>query len=391
MKNYLRVTTLFTIASLLLLVLAPVSAESQSRMIVAFDSAVVNDVAQDELLANHGAVKIKSLPIINGAVVLLPSRASEHALKDRAGVLRVEDDVMVYALGKTPAPQPAQVMPWGIDRIDAELVWPSGNTADAVKLAVIDTGISNTHPDLLANIKGGVNAINSLKSWNDDNGHGSHVAGTIGALNNTTGVVGAAPAVDLYAVKVLSRTGSGYLSDVIEGIQWSVQNGMQVINMSLGTSANSQSLHDAVIAAYNAGIVTVAAAGNDYGGPVIYPAAYPEVIAVSATDQNNVLAGFSNVGPEVDLAAPGVSIFSTYKGTGYATASGTSMASPHVAGAAALVLGTAVSSAYDLDLDGKWDPTEVQNKLQNTATDLGAVGFDNQYGHGLVNAFAAVQ
>ncbi|MFA4815566.1 MAG: S8 family peptidase, partial [Candidatus Gracilibacteria bacterium] len=249
--------------------------------------------------------------------------------------------------------------------------------------------ISNKHPDLLANVKGGVNTINPFKSWNDDNGHGSHVAGIVAARNNTSGVVGVGPAADLYAVKVLNAAGSGYLSDVIEGIQWAMANGMQVINMSLGTGSNIQSFHDAVIAAKNAGVVVVAAAGNS-GGSVIYPAAYSEAIAVSATDRNNVIASWSSRGPEIDLAAPGVSIYSTYKGTGYATLSGTSMAAPHVAGSAALVLNTPVGG-YDVNLNGKWDPDEVQKKLQDRAVDLGNTGFDNLSGWGLVNAYSAVQ
>lgn len=297
--------------------------------------------------------------------------------------------MVVTTLAKTGAAA-AQSLPWGVDRVDAELVWPTDNTANPVKVAVIDTGISKDHTDLKNNIKGGVNTINSRKGWNDDSGHGSHVAGIIAAVNNSMGVVGVAPEADLYAVKVLGANGSGFLSDVIEGLQLAVANGMQVVNMSLGTNSEVQSMHDAVTAAYNAGITLIAAAGNS-GGAVSYPAAYPEVIAVSATDSNNNLASFSSRGPEVDLTAPGVSIYSTYKGTNaYATLSGTSMASPHVAGAAALLLNTPVET-YDADADGVWDPSEVKQKLQDRATDLGVPGFDNLFGFGLVSAFSAVQ
>ncbi len=356
-----------------------VANEGNSRKIVVFRDDI-RDIAKDEIIARTGAVKLKNLDLINAKSISISAKAAEK-LRENSSVVRVDEDVEVFTL--------AQVLPWGVDRVDAELVWPSLNTADLIKVGIIDTGISNKHFDLLANIKGGINTINARKGWNDDNGHGSHVAGTVAAVHNTIGVVGVAPAVDLYAIKVLGANGSGYLSDIIEGIQWAVNNKMQVINMSLGTSSNIQSFRDAVIAAKNAGIVVVAAAGNS-GGAVIFPAAYPEAIAVSATDSSDKIASFSSRGPEVDLAAPGVSIYSTYKGTGYATLSGTSMAAPHVAGVAALVLNTPVG-LYDSNANGKWDPSEVQKKLQDKAVDLGTTGFDNLYGFGLVNAFSAVQ
>ena len=372
--------------------------EPMARKIVVFKSGVLNEPAREALVKKFGGVKTKDLTLIDGKAVLLSPKA-EAALARQAGVLRIDDDVVVEALirggiAAKPSPtQPAEVLPWGVDRVDAELVWPSGNTANPIKVGIIDTGISNTHPDLLANVKGGVNTINPYKNWNDDNGHGSHVAGIVGAIDNTIGVIGVGPAIDLYAIKVLGASGSGYLSDVIEGIQWAITKKMQVINMSLGTASDIQSFHDAVIAAKNAGIVVVAAAGNSGGSvneSVIFPAAYPEAIAVSATDKNNVIASWSSRGPEVDLAAPGVSIYSAYKGTGYATLSGTSMAAPHVTGSAALVLNTPVGS-YDTNTNGKWDPDEVQTKLQVAAKDLGATGFDILYGWGLVNAYNAVQ
>jgi subtilisin family serine protease len=365
------------------------------RKIVVFQTGL-NDSAKDEIIAYAGGATLKNLDLVGAKAVWVPDRAAAAKLASYPGVVRLDDDVVVEALVRKegakanwPVSQPTEVLPWGIDRINAELVWPLGNTANPIKVGIIDTGISNKHPDLLANIKGGVNTINPLKGWNDDNGHGSHVAGIVAALDNDIGVIGVGPQIDLYAIKVLGANGSGYLSDVIEGIQWAIANSMQVINMSLGTASDVQSLHDAIITAKNAGIVVVAAAGNS-GGAVSYPAAYPEVIAVSAADQNNVLASWSSRGPEVDLAAPGVDIYSTYKGTGYATLSGTSMAAPHVSGSAALVLNTPVG-AYDANANGKWDPDEVQKKLQDTATDLGNAGFDNLYGWGLVNAFAAIQ
>ncbi|MEK7664024.1 MAG: S8 family peptidase [Patescibacteria group bacterium] len=389
------------------------------RKIVVFKEGL-SDAEKEKVINITGSVKLKNLDLIKSKLVDVPSQTALENLIGHPKVVRIDEDVIVGALAidlesaftekgfrllnlgvnnegallkklskLQGSVQASQSLPWGIDRIDAELVWPSGNTANPVKVAIIDTGISMGHPDLKDNIKGGINTINPTRSFNDDNGHGSHVAGIVAALNNSVGVVGAGPSADLYGVKVLNRNGSGFLSDIIEGIEWSVNNNIQVINMSLGTSSNVQSLHDAVIAAKNAGVVVVAAAGNS-GGSVLYPAAYPEVIAVSATDSNNNIANWSSRGPEVDIAAPGVSIYSTYKGTSYATLSGTSMASPHVAGTASLVLNTPVLN-YDANSNGKWDPDEVQKKLQDTAIDKGVAGFDNLYGWGLVNAYKAVQ
>ena len=358
-------------------------AEPTARKIVIFDSSVVNEAAQEKLIAKFGGVKIKSLPLVNGMAVVLPPQAN---LGGEVGILRVDEDAEVMALGK-PAPAPVpQTIPWGITSVGADSAWPL--TAGAgIKVAVVDTGIDLTHPDL--KVYGGYNAISPMKSAADDNGHGTHVAGIIAALNNSIGVVGVGPEISLYSVKVLNRSGSGYVSDIIEGLDWAIQNGIQVVNMSLGTDSDVQSFHDAIIRARDAGIVLVAAAGND-GAAVDFPGAYPEVVAVAATDVNNAVASWSSRGSEVDLAAPGVSIYSTYKGKTYKTLSGTSMATPHVAGAAALVLTTPVG-AYDLDADGAWDPTEVQNKLEATATDLGDSGKDALYGAGLLNAFAAIQ
>ena len=208
------------------------------RKIVVFGS-VLNETAKDKLIAHAGGAKLKNLDLIGAKAVWVPDQAAAAKLAASPGVVRVDDDVVVEALFKEGfvkgygAIQSIESLPWGVDRVDAELVWPSGNTADPVKVGIIDTGISNKHPDLLANIKGGVNTINPRKSWNDDNGHGSHVAGIVAALDNDIGVIGVGPAIDLYAIKVLGASGSGYLSDVIEGIQWAIANNMQVVNVSL--------------------------------------------------------------------------------------------------------------------------------------------------------------
>jgi len=378
----------------------PSKAEVMARKIIVFKSGILNEPDREALVKKHGGVITKNLDLIEGKAVLLPPKA-EAALAREAGVLRIDDDVEVFALVKPdgkPAkggrgkekPQPAETLPWGVDRIDADLVWGI-TTGDPVKVAIIDTGIDLTHPDLKDNIKGGYNAINSRKSANDDNGHGTHVAGIIAAIDNEIGVIGVGPKIDLYAVKVLDRNGSGYLSDVIEGLDWAIQNGMQVVNMSLGTPTYIASFEDAVKKVNAAGITQVAAAGNN--GPddntVTYPAKFAEVIAVTATNDTDTIASWSSRGSEVDLAAPGVSIYSTYKGSTYKTLDGTSMASPHVAGTAALVL--TQTTKCDSDLNGICSPAEVQQRLEATAEDLGAVGRDDLYGSGLVDAEKAVQ
>lgn len=358
------------------------TSQPSARKIVVFKSGVLNEPAREALIQKFGGVKIKDLTLIDGKAVLLPPK-TEAALAKQAGVLRIDDDVEVFALAK---PQLTETLPWGVDRINADLVW-GVTTGDPVKVAIVDTGIDVKHPDLINNLKGGISTVWYTTSYNDDNGHGTHVAGIAAAVDNTIGVIGVGPGIDLYAVKVLDRRGSGYLSDVIEGLDWAIQNGMQVVNMSLGTSSDILSFKEAVQRVNNAGIVQVGAAGNS-GGAVIYPAAYSEVIAVSATDSIDAIASWSSRGPEVDLAAPGVSIYSTYKGQAYKTLSGTSMAAPHVTGVAALVL--SVPSKCDLNLDGKCTPSEVQQRLEATATDLGSLGKDDLYGSGLVNAEKAV-
>lgn len=374
------------------------------RKIVVFKDGV-SDMEKARIVANARASRVKWLRNDN-LLVVNADLAAEVRLAKNAKVARVDDDIVVEAFdlletsgSKRPGTSaPAQVMPWGIDRIDADQVWTLGETGNGVRIGIIDTGISSAHPDLVGNIIGGVSEVNYTSYWNDDNGHGTHVAGIVAAANNTIGVVGGVPSADVYAIKVLNRNGSGYLSDVVNGIDWAIANGMQVINLSLGADADVQSLHDAVIRAYKAGIVVVAAAGNT-GASVSYPAAYPETIAVAATDFLDTAPYWSSQGPEVSLAAPGVSIYSTYKGTKYAYMSGTSMAAPHVAAAAALVLDRqtdtafdgdgACVSVYDTNCNGAWDPNEVKIKLQDTSIDLGAIGRDDVYGYGLVDAFAA--
>ena len=353
------------------------------RRIVVFQPGFADPPGQANLVRAHGGQPLQDLEIVNGLSVLLPPGA-EAALARRAEVLRVEDDPEVHALvpgqGKgpkpPPPPPPAQVLPWGVNRIDADYAW-SVTRGAGINVAVIDTGIDADHPDLAANVKGGINYVASRgrinpSAWDDDNGHGSHVAGIIGALDNTIGVVGVAPQCSLYALKVLNKSGMGYTSDVIAAIQWAVSNGMDIATMSLGSNSASLAEQQACDTAAAAGLILVAAAGND-GKDVDYPGAYSSVIAVAATDSSNQVASWSSPGPEVDIAAPGVSIYSCYKNGGYATLSGTSMATPHVTGTLALVLAAGRSPNLCLSAD-----------------DLPPAGTDIYTGCGLVDAGEAV-
>lgn len=352
------------------------NADDRSRVIITYKENVT-EAEKGELNQGRHIEHLRRLR--NGADVARVSREGRALLESSPRVLRVEDDAVAYSTRRSATP--SQSIPWGITKVRAPESW-TYTRGDGATVAVIDTGIDLTHSDLSSQIVGQYNAIRPGYSATDDNGHGTHVAGTIAAIDNRTGVIGVGPALDLYAVKVLDRNGSGWISDIIEGIDWAVDRNVDVINLSLGSDSNVTALHDAVIRAYNRGVTVVAAAGNN-GGSVIYPAAYPEVIAVSAVDSSNRITSWSSRGSAVDIAAPGASIYSTYKGNSYATLSGTSMATPHVAGAAAL-LSTSPSDC-DTNGDNTCSPAEIMTALKNSSTDLGTIGIDSLYGAGLLN------
>jgi subtilisin len=327
---------------------------------------------------------------------VIPAMAATLPEQEIANIARnprvayVEDDSIVTAV--EPLPGDEYVNSWGVAHIGCEAIHASDIKGAGVKIAVLDTGIDYTHEDLDGNFKGGDNFVEYVEpppnphdpfddSWNS---HGTSVAGIIAAEQNGTGVVGVAPEAEVYAVKVLDGSGSGFVSWVVAGIDWAVANKMNIINMSLAGIEVSQTFEEACKAAEEAGLLLVAAAGNTYGGVVTNPAAYSSVIAVTATDQEDQPGWFSPVGMEVELAAPGVEIFSTSRDEPYyAVLSGTSQAAPHVAGVAALIMSAGVD---DVDGDGDTDNRDVRLMLQNTAKDLGKKGRDPIYGYGLVNA-----
>ena len=332
---------------------------------------------------NPGLVKAfggdiyREFTIVDVIAATMPQRAAE-ALEQEPGVRYVEPDGPVYALDQT--------VPWGIDRVFGDESYSFDTwgitRGDGIAVAILDTGIDENHEDL-PELLGGINTIDDTHWGADGHGHGTHVAGTVAALDNDLGVVGVGPEIGLYAVKVLDDGGSGTWSSVAAGVEWAVEQGIPVLNMSLG-GGDSETMREACDAAYSAGHLLVAAAGNEGNPPgrgdnVGYPAAYDSVIAVAASDNNDNRAWWSSTGPDVELIAPGASILSTIPGNDYDTKSGTSMASPHAAGAAALAW------AVNLDLTN----VQIREALQETAEDLGLSS--NHQGYGLVRADLAVR
>jgi len=249
--------------------------------------------------------------------------------------------------------QEANEIPEGVQLINAPALWEEGKKGEGVVVAVLDTGAQTTHPDLKNRIIDGRNFTSdysgNVNNYNDNNGHGTHVAGTIAAVEDNTGVLGVAPLVKLLVLKVLKKDGGGTYQGIIDAIDyaiaWRGTNGekVRVISMSLGGKADVPELHAAVIRAVNNNILVVCAAGNEGDGKhttdeYSYPGAYAESISIGAIDLNKKLAPYSNSNENVDLLAPGSNILSTYLNGKYARLSGTSMATPHVSGALALII-----------------------------------------------------
>jgi thermitase len=270
---------------------------------------------------------------------------------------------------------------WNLPIIETEVGWNVGRGSEKVIVAVVDTGVDLNHPDLQGRLLPGYNVINPKSPPMDDVGHGTHVSGVISAMvNNGEGVAGMTWYNPILPIKVLDETGAGNTYNVAQGIIWAADHGAKVINMSLGNYADANFLHDAIRYAYDRDIVLIAASGNDNTEQPGYPAAYPEVFAVAASDASKKKATFSNFGDYIDVTAPGVNIASTYPHNQYAALSGTSMASPHVTALAALIRST----------NPKLKNTEVMQIMRSTAQDLGARGKDKYYGYGQIDVRQAL-
>jgi subtilisin family serine protease len=364
------------------------AAERPDRHIVGLEPGA------NERIARGKADEVRTVLDFGDIGTAVAGRFSTEALKNlrrNPNVRYIEEDGTYEAL--------AQTLPWGIDRVDADVLHSNGETGSGGDIAVLDTGIDSDHPDLQANVQGGkcfsadccgeaggwfcsTNSNTCNYAWDDDNDHGTHCAGTADAVDDTADVVGVSTEANLYAGKVLDGCGSGSLSSIADGIRWAADQGYDVASMSLGASSGDQTLKDACQYAYDNGVLLVAAAGNDgeCTDCVGYPAAYSTVVAVSATTKDDTLASFSSTGPEVELAAPGNDVLSTVppesSSDGTDTFSGTSMACPHVSGAGGQLMANGLTN------------TEARTRLQDTAEDIGLAS--NEQGYGLLDAENAV-
>ncbi|KUK67082.1 MAG: hypothetical protein XD87_0340 [candidate division WS6 bacterium 36_33] len=343
--------------------------KDEKRKVVSFKSDLSE--ADKIRIEEEYAIEFTQETSINGIYTVVTTEESNiNDLKEDTTVETVETDI--------PVKMAADVIDWGVSRIGADKIWDTA-TGTGVTVAVIDTGVETTHPDLQGKVGRGYDFVNDKDSTEDDNGHGTHVAGIVTATRNNVGTVGVSHGTSVMPVKVLNSAGSGYVSDVAKGIYWATDNDAHVINLSLGAPVDTDVLRRAVNYASSKGVLMVAAAGNEYGAPCQYPAAYDNVICVVATDSSNRLASFSSKGGE--LAAPGVSNYSTFLGGTYRYLSGTSMAAPHVAGSLAVLRGICSDCTS----------SELTGTLRDTAIDLGAEGTDIIFGYGLIDLMAAAE
>lgn len=366
------------------------------QIVVKFaDNATVE--FKSNLKGRYGLTKIKN-SLKKNAFVVYRHGNPQSIMKQIAaepGVVSVEQNAYAYAFSvpNDPYYNPYQ---WNFTRIGMEDAWDL-STGSGTVVAIVDSGVRQSLPDLAGtNFTAGYDFVNGDNDPDDDNGHGSHVAGTVAqTTNNSLGCAGIAYNATIMPVKVLNKRGSGSLTDIADGITFAVDNGADVINLSLGGPSTLSVLEDAINYAWNNNVVVICAAGNDSSSASFYPAAYTNSISVSATGGNDALASYSNYGATIDICAPGgdsgdyngdgyddMILQNTFvrKSTGYYFFSGTSMAAPHVAAVAALVK----SANFSLT------NAQIRNILESTAEDLGTSGWDQYFGHGLLDAYAAV-
>jgi len=346
-----------------------------NRLIILFDEELSQ--IQKSSMFPQNYTKLYDYSIFNGMTIDIQNETSLSAIKEgfeqQPHVVKVFEDYPIRSF-----------LSDSLQQVHGEIPHSNGYTGSGVKVCVVDSGVEDSHP-ALNQLIAEVDFVNDDLDATDDYGHGTHVAGIVSSTNNTFS--GLAPGASLMAAKVLNSNGMGDASDVIAGIEWCVENGANVINLSLGTltlfssSCDGEPIAMAANNATNLGVVVVAASGNNgVEDEMASPACGTNVLAVGSVNKSNVRASFSNGGIELDVVAPGVSITSTVPTgpcnlcdlSGWKSLQGTSMAAPHVSGAAALIL----------DKHPSWSPLQVQNELKNNAIDLGEPGFDFLYGNG---------
>jgi subtilisin family serine protease len=358
--------------------LAP--AASAQQLIVSEQSAAS---LADDIAASGAGEPTTVIDELNAAVIDVPaSQAAAVTSRLRNAGASVEADVRVHAAAvSTSATDPNDEfygLQWALAAMHSVPSWAISRGA-GVTVAVVDTGVDASHPDLIGQVLTGYDFVDGDTTTQDGYGHGTHVAGIIAArANNQIGVAGVAPDSRILPVRVLDDSGSGYLSDVAAGIVYAADHNARVINLSLGAPSGATTLADAVTYARGKGALVVCAAGNDAASQLLYPAAYDGCESVAATDQSDQLASFSNGGPGLDVSAPGVDIASTYPGDNYVYESGTSMAAPMVSAVLAQLIAMGTSPAVALA------------DLHASALDLGAPGYDLRFGAGRIDALAAV-
>lgn len=336
--------------------------------------AVEREWVTDQL---GGQIKYNYEMIPAMAIIVSPDQID--AVVEHPNVDVVEEDGQAYVTDIDNT--------WGVKMIGGGLAHNLGAFGDGITVGLIDTGLDYNHPEVAHVYLGGHDYVNNDTDPMDDHMHGTHVTGTIAALRDGAGVVGVAPNIQMWVAKGFNAGGSGDYSDLIKCVEYVSLQGCDVVNNSWG-GGGSYTLKQAFAASHAAGVIHICASGNNYSlGGISAPAKYDTTYAIGAMETMWQAAGFSNTGPQLDFAAPGVDILSCDLGGGYTYASGTSMATPHVVGVAALALASGTIS--DQNGDGLlWD--ELYERLQLTAVDTGDPGWDKTFGHGMVNAQAVL-
>ena len=324
MKKYL---VLFLFVFLSIFPFKVYGEEASQRVILIFNDEIEYNLLDDPSVEIHHVFED-----LHAVSVTIPS-AKKKELSTHSSIKFIEEDPIVKVDSQTPNQ--------GYRELNVEAIKNTGLTGKGVKIGILDTGININHPDL--HISGGHSFVEGVSSFNDDYGHGTHVAGIIAAQDNEIGIVGVAPEAEIYAVKVLGSNGEGRQSDVVAGINWAIEQKLNIINLSITSPYGSPLLQTALQKAFDQGIIVVAASGNTLtplldNTDVLFPARYPTVIAVGSVNPNLERSTFSYFGSSLDFVAPGENILSTYFGSGeeYESMSGTSMAAPFVTGIAAL-------------------------------------------------------